>query len=175
MQDVVGIFESLSVARRAVSELRASGVSPDALSLLAPGTLDVEVEGRVNVDDGESPGTGAAVGGVVGGAIGIAAASLVLPGVGPITVAGLLLTAIAGAAGGGAAGDALENRLSDGLPHDELVAYEHALAAGRAVVIVTVETDAHADEARHVLQRAGAQSVDAARADWATGLHASAS
>jgi outer membrane lipoprotein SlyB len=171
MQAVAGVFESSATARHAVDALQAEGVSSDRISFLAPGTPGDVVERRVPIDDGESPGMGSAVGGVVGGAVGLAAASLVLPGVGPITVAGMILAALAGAAGGTALMDDLEDRLSDGIPHDELIAYEDALAAGHAVVIVAVESDDYADEVRDLLRAAGADRVDPARADWATGLH----
>jgi outer membrane lipoprotein SlyB len=171
MQAVAGVFDSPTRARDAVAALQSAGVSADRISYLAPGTPDAVVERKVPIDDGESPGMGGAVGGVVGGAVGLAAASLVLPGVGPITVAGMVLAALAGAAGGTALMDDLEDRLSTGIPHDELIAYEDALAAGQAVVIVAVESDDYADEVRNLLREAGADRVDPARADWASSRH----
>src|SRR5258705_4300099 len=110
------------------------------------------VEGAVPIDDTEQPGMGAAMGGTVGGAMGVAggaslgaaAASLLVPGVGPVIAGGILgaaLLGVGGTAAGIAAGGALEKELVSGLPHDELYLYEHALREGNSVVIAFIETD----------------------------------
>jgi len=124
----------------------------------------------VPADDGESPGMGAAVGGVIGGAVGLSAAAIVLPGVGPLVLAGLLAAGLAGTAGGAVLGDSLEDVLSGGVPHDELRVYEDALRRGRSVVVALIDGDPEADRMRDVLRAAGAETVDAARRNWSTGL-----
>jgi hypothetical protein len=171
MYAVAAIFASSDAARLALEQLRAQGVRPDAISLLAPGTLERDVERKVPIDDGEAPGMGAAVGGVVGGALGLATASLVFPGVGPVVVCGQLAAGVNGAQGGNSVGERLEERLSNGLPRDELALYQNALRRGRAVVIVVAESEERAHEIRNLLGTAGAESVDPAHADWAIGLH----
>jgi hypothetical protein len=149
------IFASSRVAEKAVQRLLAHGASRHRLTVLVPGVSDAQVERRIPLDDGEAPGTGAAIAGVVGGAIGLATASLVLPGVGPIVVAGLLAAGLVGVAGGGSLGDQLEHALSAGLPRDELAGYLDALHIGRTVVIVSDERKEEIDEARRVLERVG--------------------
>ena len=103
----------------------------------------------------------------------MAAASLFLPGVGPIIAAGIAAAVLGagGAATGAAVGGSLEDSLARGLPQDELFVYEDALRRGHSVVIaVADEDDAQADAARAAFERAGAESVDAARDAWWVGL-----
>jgi hypothetical protein len=170
MQTVVGIFASSAAASDALERLRRAGIRRDRVSILVPGTPERDVERRVPTDEGEPPGMGAAVGGVLGGAVGLSTAALVLPGVGPIVVAGLLAAGVAGAAGGAVVGDKVEDELSNGLPRDELPIYERALKRGRSVVVAAVDDDAEAERARSAFRAAGAESVDAARDRWMTGV-----
>ena len=140
-----------------------------------------QVEHAVPTADSEQPGMGQAMGGTVGGAIGIAggaslgaaAASLLVPGVGPIIAGGILGAAILGAGGtaaGVAAGGALEKELVTGLPHDELYLYEDALTKGKSVVIAFIEAEGAIYAAQSALVGAGAESIDQARETWWIGL-----
>lgn len=181
MNTVAGIFGSRADAERAIENLRSLGIPDESLSLLSPGATEQQIEADVPTSDTEQPGMGNAVGGVVGGAmgaaggmtLGAAAASLLIPGVGPIMAAGLIGAALFGAGGaaaGMAAGGALEDKIADGLPHDELFIYEDALRQGRTVVIAGLEDAGQAHSARAALDEAGAESVDAARESWWVGL-----
>ncbi|HEY0083738.1 MAG TPA: hypothetical protein VGB61_13170 [Pyrinomonadaceae bacterium] len=182
MNTVAGIFQTHEDALRAVENLRGLGLSDENLSLLAPGaTAPQEVADDVPTSDTEQPGMGNALGGLVGGAmgaasgmtLGAAAASLLVPGVGPIMAAGIVGAALFGAGGaaaGMAAGGALEDTIAHGLPHDELFVYEDALRQGRTVVIAQVNEDEQAEAARAALNATGAESVDAARESWWVGL-----
>lgn len=181
MNTVAGIFQTRGDAERALEQLRGLGLSDEQLSLLSPGAQEAQSERDVPTSDTEQPGMGNALGGLVGGAmgaasgmtLGAAAASLLVPGVGPVMAAGLVGAALFGAGGaaaGMAAGGALEDTLAHGLPHDELFVYEDALRQGRTVVIAQVEDDERAKTARATLDAAGAESVDAARESWWVGL-----
>jgi hypothetical protein len=184
MNTVAGIFQTRSDAERAIENLRTTiGLSDENLSLLAPGAAAGQQESETDVptSDTEQPGMGNALGGLVGGAmgaaggmtLGAAAASLLVPGVGPIMAAGIIGAALFGAGGaaaGMAAGGALEGQIAQGLPHDELFVYEDALRQGRTVVIAQLEDDDQAEAARAALDAAGAESVDAARESWWVGL-----
>src|SRR5262245_60949226 len=168
MQAVVGIFDSIQHARSAGQDVFR--VAPAArVRLVAPDASQAEVD-TLPVDDAEQPGMGAAVGGVVGGAMGAALASLLAPPVGAVAVAGIAGGALLGAGGGAVAGDAVEDRLSFGIPHDELLVYEEALRRGRSLLVAGTRTTEDADVVREALVAAGAQSVDAAREDWTVGL-----
>jgi len=179
MEPVVGVFASRSQAEDAVARLKEIGVKQ--ISLLVPGDSKQTVERATPTEDMEQPGMGPAIGGVVGGAIGVAgglelgaaAATILIPGVGPVVAMGLLGAAVLGAGGaaaGVAAGQALETSLSDGLPKDELYLYEDALRQGRSVLIALAENDKAAAQARGVMTRAGAESLDAAHEQWWIGL-----
>jgi hypothetical protein len=179
MKSTVGIFAAHADAERAVENLRSIGIADDKISLLAPGS-ERKLE-AIATTETEQPGMGKAIGGVVGGALGTAsgmslgaaAASLFIPGVGPIMATGIIGAALLGAGGaigGAAAGDALEEGMADGLPRDELYVYEDALRQGRSVVIALTENDEQDEGARRAIEQAGAESLDAAREDWWLGL-----
>ena len=181
MDTVAGVFNSRDDAARAIQGLRSAGIAQERIAFLIPGTTDRAVEESVPTTDTEQSGMGTAMGGTVGGAMGVAggaslgaaAASLLVPGVGPVLAGGIIgaaLLGIGGAATGAAAGAALEKGLADGIPHDELYVYEDALRKGRSVVIAFVDDTEAAESARNVLAQAGAESIDAAREDWWLGL-----
>src|SRR6185369_13831680 len=180
MKTTVGIFNSQSEAERALQRLRSIGIADNHISFLTPGASEKKLE-AVATSDTEQPGMGAALGGVVGGALGTAsgmslgaaAASLFLPGVGPIIASGIIGAALLGAGGaiGGARlGENLEEGMDDGLPKDELYVYEDALRKGRSVVIAFAKDDEQEAAAHSVMNQAGAESIDAASDDWWVGL-----
>lgn len=109
------------------------------------------------------------MGGTLGATGGMAATSILLPGVGPVIIFGILGATILGAAGA-IAGNTLEKKMSTGLPVDEIYVYEDALRQKRAVMIVLAENGIEADAVRAVLLQAGAESIDAAREKWWIGL-----
>jgi hypothetical protein len=168
MHAVVGIFQTIEDARRGGREIFR--VVPRArVRLVSPTATDAEID-TLPTDDAEQPGMGAAVGGVVGGAAAAAIATLLVPPVGAGALAGIAGGALLGVGGGAMAGDVVEEKLSFGVPHDELLVYEEAVRRGRALVVAVTTTPEEADAAREALEAAGAQSVNAAREDWAVGL-----
>jgi hypothetical protein len=175
MQAVVGVFSSQTEAERAVDILESKGISADRVTLLVPGDIRTEME-AVPLDASERPGMGKVMGAVVGAAGGLSAGAVVaamIAGVGPVSALGLLGTAILTAAGGSvgaAAGQSLENRMTEGVPEDEIFVYEDALRKGRTVVIVLAEDEKTAARFRELLKTEGAESVDAARQQWWVGL-----
>jgi hypothetical protein len=181
MESVAGIFNSRPKAEQAVAQIKSLGLPDERIVLLTPDTPPDEVEAEVNTTDAEPPGIGSALGGTVGGALGVAsgatlgaaAASLMVPGVGPVLALGILGAAVLGLGGtvtGMAVGGALDETLDEGLPHDELFIYEDALRRGRTVVIAFPDDEELADSVRQVLAQAGAESIDAGREDWWLGL-----
>ena len=181
MTTVVGVFNSFTDAKRGVAILRSLGVSERHISILAPGTSEGRFAATLPAIEAEQPGMGRALGGTVGGAIGVAAgatvgaaaATILVPGVGPVLAFGLIGAALFGGGGataGALAGEALEEGIAQGLPHDELYIYEDALRRGRTVVITLADGDSLAEQCRRELSRAGAESVDAAREAWWIGL-----
>ncbi len=180
MQAVTGIFTSFEQARHSAEEVMARGFSKEQINLLTPGSSVAEIE-DIPSTGGEQPGMGKAVGGVVGAAMGTAAgaplgmvlATAILPGVGPAIAMGLAASAllgVGGAIGGAAAGGSLENELTEGLPKDEIFVYEDALRQGRTVLVALAHEGDQAEVSRQILQRNGAEGIDAAREQWWVGL-----
>ena len=179
MRAVAGVFHSRDDAQRGYAELRRAGYSPDDINLLAPGASEEQVH-SVPVSETEQPGVGKAIGGVLGAALGMAGgfelgvgATALVPGVGPVLVAGLAGMALLGAGGaftGAALGSKADQDSTEGLPADEIFFYEDALRQGRSVIIVMANGATEAQRAQEILAEAGAESLDAARNDWWIGV-----
>jgi len=178
MITVAGIFSSPRRAERAAAALRRTGLTN--LNLLLPGATEAQVA-AVPTSETEQPGMGAAVGSVVGGALGIAgglglgsaAATVLIPGVGPVFAIGMAAAAIFGVGGavtGAAAGAALEEASTLGIPADEVFVYKDALCQGKSILFVQARDADDADRANSALAAAGAESVDAAREHHWLGL-----
>ncbi len=177
MKTVVGIFGSPAAADRAARDLVKAGVSPAKIRQLTPGSSERDVHSGIPTAETEQAGMGKAIGAVVGGVVGLMAAL----GVSTVSSAGAgalgatawilaALCALVGAVAGGFAGGALEDRLSTGLPKDEIYFYEEALRRGRSVVFAFVRNGKREEEARLILDRAGANSVDAGDESWRVGI-----
>jgi hypothetical protein len=178
MITVAGIFSSPQRAERAASALRSTGLTE--LNLLFPSATEAQV-GAVPTSETEQPGMGAAVGGLVGGALGVAgglflgtaAATVLIPGVGPVLAVGMAAAAIFGVGGavtGAAAGAALEDVSTVGIPADELFVYKDALRQRKSILFVQARDADDADRANAALAAAGAESIDAAREHHWIGL-----
>ncbi|HEX8814935.1 MAG TPA: hypothetical protein VF753_05485 [Terriglobales bacterium] len=178
MKAVTGLFNSQAAAEHAVKALRVSGIPADKITVLAPG--DVRTEKKelqsVPIESTEESGMGPALGTVVGAAGGLWTGAVIaafIPGVGVVSALGLLGAALMTAAGAGvgaAAGEALENSTTDGLPEDEIFLYEDALRKGSTVVLVMASNDEAADSVRDILKAEGSTAIDAARHHWWSGL-----
>ena len=178
MPTVSGVFRNREAATKAAAALKEAGLP--GINLLLPEATDSQLD-SVPVSETEQPGMGRAVGTVLGGAVGMAAgmefgaaaATVLIPGVGPVLAIGLAAAAIlgiGGAVGGAAAGAALEKDSTRGLPADELFVYRDALKQGRSVLIVETRHDDDAARAHAMLVEAGAETIDAARDEWWIGL-----
>jgi hypothetical protein len=176
MKSVAGIFATRADAERAIARVVSLGIARERINVLIPGMTAEELHTATPTTETEGEGMGKALGAVVGGAsgamlgsLGAAAASLLIPGIGPVAAVGLAAMALFGATGavaGAAAGGSLENEMFDGLPMDELFVYEDALREGRSVAIVLADGDVEAAAVENALEEAGAMSVDAAQEQW---------
>src|ERR671914_2736022 len=135
MEIVTGVFQSRADAERVVNELRSLGVAEERIGLITPGTKTDQTNAGMPVTDSEDSGMGRAMGAAVGGAmgaaggatLGLAAASLAVPGIGPIIAFGMVgaaLLGVVGAAAGSAVGDQVEEGLGEGIPHEDVYLYE---------------------------------------------------
>lgn len=175
METIVGIFKMREDAMSAARGLRSLGFEERNVIVLCPdhGKTDVEA---VPSEDAEQPGMGKAIGGVVGGAaglnIGAAIGSLLIPGVGPVLAItfGAAAVGIGGAVAGATAGGALEEVWTKGVPKDEVFFYEDALRQGRTLLVALSEDAEQLESGRKIIEKSGAESLDAAREKWWIGL-----
>jgi len=177
MEIITGIFRTRVEAEAAVEELRSLGVPDGRIGLLRPGVTEKQLERDLPVSDTEGEGMGTAMGATVGGAIGAAggaslgaaAASLAVPGVGPVIAVGLVaatLLGVAGAATGAVAGKSMEEALGGGLPHEDLYLYEEALRRGYSVVVAFAEDGPQTDRSREAMKRFGSEDTETVRESW---------
>ena len=150
---LVVAFDSDVAARDAVRNLEAAGFSHDQLGMIHKDTAtgaptDGEVVGH---DHGAAAGKDAAGGVVVGGILG-AAASLVIPGAGPVIAAGIIGTTLLGAATGAVTGGVLGALTGLGVPIEEAEGYNRDFESGRTLVTVK-ETGARRAEAEQILRQ----------------------
>ena len=99
-----------------------------------------------------APRPGAMSGGLVGGLIGLLG-SLLIPGVGPIVVGGVLASTLTGAGIGAATGGIIGALMGLGVPEADAPALRHRAPSGRT--LVTVGAGARTDEALAILERHG--------------------
>lgn len=179
MKTVAGVFRYSGSARDAAVALRRAGFEQNQVNLLLPNSPEEAIH-SITTSQSEEPGVGGAIGGVLGAALGMSAgfelgvvATALIPGVGPIFAVGVAAAALLGIGGGvtGAVlGEAADEKVTEGVPADEIFFYEDALRQKKSVVIVLAKNKAEEDRAHNLLEEAGAQSIDAARRDWWLGL-----
>lgn len=178
MEAITGVFATRPGAERALQQVQQAGIPADKVTLLTPGSADQigkEIQG-VPTEPTEQPGMGNAMGALLGGGVGFTGGAILMalvPGLGPVTALGLLgagVLAAAGATIGATAAGKIEKSSYEGLPEDEIFVYEDALRKGHSVVIVLADDELSASKVRDVLKNEGAESVDAAREQWWTGL-----
>ncbi|HET6861497.1 MAG TPA: hypothetical protein VFH91_00575 [Pyrinomonadaceae bacterium] len=177
MEGITGVFRSQEEAERTVVQLQQIGIAKKRLGLLVPGSNPHQIERAVPTVDTEEPGMGKAMGAAVGGAmgaaggatVGLAAATLAIPGVGPVLAFGLLgaaLLGVGGAVAGAKVGETLEEELGEGLPREDVYLYEDALRRGHTVVIAYAEEGSQASKAREIFDRNGAEDEETLRENW---------
>jgi len=175
MHPVVGIFTRREDAEGAAGEFESAGIDRSRVVVLTPGS-GVGRLAAVPTREAEPPGIGKALGTVTGAAAGAAGgmqlgavvSTLLVPGLGPVIALGALGTVLLGALGA-AVGHAFDDA-PEGVPKDDLYLYEDALRQGKSVVVVLADDDQRAEKARAVVTAAGAESLDAVRERWWSGL-----
>jgi hypothetical protein len=139
---VVGLFGERSRAEAAIRELKSDGFTDEQIG--------IATEDR-NEPQG-SAATGAVSGGLLGGLIGLLG-SLLVPGVGPIVVGGVLATTLAGAGMGAAAGGIIGALAGLGVPEQDAQHFDRGLRSG--ATLVSVDAGPRTREALELLERHG--------------------
>jgi hypothetical protein len=154
---VIGLFPDPDAAAQAVRQLKDAGftneeigvivpnVSPEGTPLVVGEDLDVEAEGVK---------TGAATGGIVGGLLGLIG-SLLIPGLGAVTLGGVLASTLLGAGVGAVTGGLIGLLVGMGASQVEAEYFDRGVRAGGTLLTIQ-PAPARAAEARGILQGAGA-------------------
>jgi hypothetical protein len=144
--NIVAVFADHDAAERMVRLLHQTGIPMSDLSIIGRGSQTTdEPVGFVSAGDYATAGaaTGAWFGGLLGLCVG--AAFLVLPGIGPILVAGPLAAALLGGIEGALAGTALGSLtgalIGWGLPQEKALKYETHVKGGKFLVAVRGEPE----------------------------------
>ena len=162
METLIGVLISPATAASAIAELRQIPVPQEAITFLTA-DLDPAAEAQ---DGGKF--MGACLGGIFGGtaglSLGAAAATLLVPGVGPVLALGIGAAALLGLGGAGA-GAALGASAAPPTRDQHAVTacaspadaqfFRNVLSKGRSLVIVRIDSKPVAEAACAVLDRLG--------------------
>jgi hypothetical protein len=161
---VAAIFGQHSAAEQAIKELKRANFNIEKLSIIGRDFhTEDSVVGFYNTGDRMKywGKLGAFWGGIWGLLVG--SAVLFVPGVGPIIVAGSVVTWIAAALEGALVVGGLSalgaGLYSLGIPKDSIVKYETSVKAGKFILIAHGTPD-EVEKARGILQTAGAEQVN---------------
>jgi hypothetical protein len=161
---VVAVYRDQTAAEHALRKLHEAGFATSDLSIVGRDfQISEQPIGFINAGDYAS--AGAAAGAWFGGLLGlcVGAAFLVLPGVGPVVVAGPLATAflagIEGALAGTALGSLAGALIGWGVPKDRALKYETHLKGGKFLVIARAEAQA-IGRARDLLDPHHAEQIE---------------
>jgi uncharacterized membrane protein len=149
---VVGVFDGPNHAETALNQLKAAGFSPEQVSVVArdKGEAKEMVE---STGMGGGAATCAVAGGVLGGLGGflLGISALAIPGIGPIVGSGILLSTLAGAGIGAAAGGLVGALTEHGIPEEDARGYEEHVRKGSILLTVHANSDEQAEEAHRIL------------------------
>jgi uncharacterized membrane protein len=153
---VVAIYKSHAEAETAVKDLQQSGFDMKKLSIVGRDYhTDEHVVGYYNTGDRMKHWgkTGAFWGGIWGLLFG--SAFFLIPGVGPLVMAGPLVGWIVGALEGAV----VVGGYSFGIPKDSVLRYETAIKSGKFVVIAH-GSDAETVHAREIINRTNPEALE---------------
>jgi uncharacterized membrane protein len=143
---IVAVYADHEAAERMVKQLHEAGIAMSDLSIIGRGSQTTE-EPVGFVSAGDYAQAGAATGAWFGGLLGlcVGAAFLVLPGIGPIVVAGPLSAAVLAGIEGALAGTALGSLggalVGWGVPKEKALKYETHVKGGSFLVVVRGEPE----------------------------------
>jgi hypothetical protein len=161
---VIAVYSDHASAEDAVRRLQADGIDMKNVSIIGKDFQAVE-KPLGFVTAGSVAKDGAKVGAWSGGLFGLlmGTAFLILPGVGPVVIAGplaaALLGGVEGAVGGAAFGGLMGALVGLGLSRDKAIRYESAVKAGK--FLVTMQGDAaQIERARYFVDNDTAESSE---------------
>ena len=138
MRTITRVYDTYAHAQRVVSDLEASGVPSDNISLVANRYVS---ERYAEVEEASAAATGAGLGAALGGGAGLLAGIglLAIPGLGPVVAAGWLAATAVGAIGGATAGGLVGALIDSGTPEEHAHVYSEAVRRGGTMVTVRAD------------------------------------
>ena len=167
-----GLYPDRAQVEAGVNALIMAGFRSEDISVLLPdneGTKDLAHERNTKAPEGATAGAGA--GGVLGGTLGVLVGigAIAIPGLGPLIVAGPIVSALAGMGAGGAVGGLVGAFAGMGIPEYEAKRYDGRVRKGGILLSVHCDNSAWATRAKDILKGSGAEDVavaDEAGADY---------
>lgn len=153
---LIASFEDRLEAERALDDLAHAGFERADLGFALRG-MDVGHDGMITDEAGAGDAVGAAKGAIAGGVVGSligAAASMMIPGLGPVYLAGLLFSVLGFGAAGAATGGMVGAMAALASTEDEAHFLTGEFDAGKALVAVRAGSD-DIDRAMEILTRHG--------------------
>src|SRR4029453_14657261 len=132
---VVGLFNDAESAETAIRALKTAGFSDQEIGVVMRdlGGSRGLADSTVNGGAAEGAAAGAATGSMVGGLLGLLG-SLLLPGVGPIVVGGVLGSTLVGAGAGAATGGLIGGLVGMGVSADDARHFDRGFRGGGLLV-----------------------------------------
>jgi len=169
-QIITALFDDLTTAQAALSDLVNAGVKRDDISLVAADATG-DYTRRINsgdiADEDVKGGEGAGFGAVVGALVGLGA--MAIPGIGPIIAAGPIAAALIGAGVGAAAGavtgGVTASLVDMGIDTETATYYEEGLRRGGTLVIANID-DAQVDKVISTLNSHHPTDLDTKVSEW---------
>ncbi|MBC8099317.1 MAG: hypothetical protein H7Y11_07720 [Armatimonadetes bacterium] len=169
---VTALYNDLATAQRVVEELVSSGVERSHISLVANDAAGDYASSINNpaADGDVTGGEGAGFGAVVGTLVGLGA--LLIPGIGPVIVAGPLVAALVGAGIGAAAGAVtggiVASLVKTGVDAETAGYYAEGVRRGGTLVTTQTE-DATSDRVMEIMNQYDAVDVNVRAEQWRSG------
>jgi hypothetical protein len=150
---VVGMFNRRADAEAAVRDLKAAGFTDEHIGVaLQDRDEERDLTASAGGTAAEGAAAGALSGGMVGGLIGLLG-SLLIPGVGPIVVGGVLASTLTAAGVGAATGGIIGALAGMGVPEADARHFDLGLRSGST--LVTVDAGPRTGEALSILEQHG--------------------
>lgn len=157
METAIGVFLSRGRAENAVRELLEKDIPEESIVLLSRSEAEAKTVAKE---------FGATVGGFAGGAVGmstgVVAATLLLPGLGPVFALGFGAAALLGLTGAGAGAAVGKAMAQEGIAPtaedkcaQDAAFFQDVLRAGRSVIVVRSESADTCKTAAEILDRTG--------------------
>ena len=158
---VIALFPDPEAAADAVRQLKEAGFTSEEVGAIMRKrgpkgeVLEELVEGEDLDVETEAVKTGAATGGVIGGVFGLLG-SLLIPGLGPVTLGGVLASTLLGAGAGVVTGGLVGLLVGMGLSRSEAEYFDRGVRGGGVLVTVQPGVQTRTAEARSILRGVGA-------------------